>query len=415
MTKLIRDIVPPQEVNSGEKKEVKKRNQPQKKKFSIWLTGLGVVTFFILGGFIYQLGFASFRLAVYPQTQIVSLEKEILVAVEAEPLNEPNVIQGKFLVDFQEDQGMFPATGQVVQGQKAEGTIKVYNNHRPPEAITLRPMTRFLSGSGKYFQSPERIYLPAAQWEGGKLIPSVVETRIAAMEEGPDYNIEGDKFSVPGLAGTVYYDNIYAESSEKMTGGEVTTVAQVTEEDLQAARESLKEQLFSLSQKALEKKAGSDFIFLPAALSQEVEESGSSVAVGEEVEQFNYHLSVVSQSLVFPEPPVLDLMKQEIQAKIGEEKAIAPGSLMVAYYPLAANFDQKVIDCNLKVTAKVYSPFKEEDLKKLVAGKTLPEVQAAIQEFFPQLEEVRGIINPFWARRVPADLSRIQIEVHLDH
>jgi len=405
MAKLIRDIIPPQEAGSEEREKTKKKNRLQKKKLSVWPVSLGL----------YQLGFTSFRLTVYPQTQIVSLEKEILVAADAESPTSPNTIPGKFLVDSQKGQDIFQATGQVVRGQKAEGMIKVYNAYQPAEAITLRASTRFLSGSGKYFQSPERIYLPAAQWEGGKLIPSTVMTKVVAMGEGPDYNIAPDKFSVPGLAGTVYYDHIYAESSESITGGEMAAIAQVTEEDRQIARESLKEQLFSVSQQALEEKAGPDFVFLPAALLQEVEEEGSSVAIGEEVEQFDYHLSVTSQVLTFPEAQVLDLMEEEIQEKIGSERAIVPESLMITYYPLAANFDQKIIDCNLKVTAKVYSLFGEEDLKRLVAGKTVTEAKTAIQEYFPQLEEVRGSLHPFWARKIPAGLSKIQIKVYLDH
>ncbi len=415
MAKLIRDIIPPQEAGSGEREKTKKKNQPQKKKLSVWSVSLGIIILLILSGFLYQLGFTSFRLTVYPQTQIVSLEKEILVAADAESLANPGTILGKFLVDSQKGQDIFQATGQVVRGQKAEGMIKVYNAYQPAEAITLRASTRFLSGSGKYFQSPEKIYLPAAQWEGGKLIPSMVITKVVAMEEGPDYNITPDKFSVPGLAGTVYYDHIYAESSESITGGEVATIAQVTEEDWQIARESLKEQLFSVSQQVLKEKAGPDFVFLPAALLQEVEEEGSSVAIGEEVEQFDYYLSVASQVLTFPEVQVLDLMEKEIQAKIGSERAMVPESLMVTYYPLAANFDQKIIDCNLKVTAKVYSLFGEEDLKKLVAGKTVTEAKTAIQEYFPQLEEVRGSLHPFWARKIPTGLSKIQIEVYLDY
>ena len=415
MAKLIRDIIPPQEAGSEEREKTKKKNRLQKKKLSVWPVSLGIIILLILSGFLYQLGFTSFRLTVYPQTQIVSLEKEILVAADAESPTSPNTIPGKFLVDSQKGQDIFQATGQVVRGQKAEGMIKVYNAYQPAEAITLRASTRFLSGSGKYFQSPERIYLPAAQWEGGKLIPSTVMTKVVAMEEGPDYNIAPDKFSVPGLAGTVYYDHIYAESSESITGGEMVAIDQVTEEDWQIARESLKEQLFSISQQVLEEKAGPDFVFLPAALLQEVEEEGSSVAIGEEVEQFDYHLSVTSQVLTFPEAQVLDLMEEEIQEKIGSERAIVPESLMITYYPLAANFDQKIIDCNLKVTAKVYSLFGEEDLKRLVAGKTVTEAKTVIQEYFPQLEEVRGNLYPFWARKIPTGLSKIQIKVYLDH
>jgi hypothetical protein len=415
MTKLIRDIIPSREVETEKNKEAELKKLPQKRKGFNWRLSLGILALLIIGGMVYQIGFSSFHLTVYPQTQLVSLEKEILVAVNEEAIGEPGVIQGKFLTDSREESEIFPATGQTSKGQKAEGIVKVYNAYRPAQAITLRPMTRFLSSSGKYFQVPEELYLPAAHWEGGKLIPSVVETRVVAMEAGPDYNIDSDEFSVPGLAGSLYYDYIHAQSSSAMTGGSLAAVAQVTEEDLQLARESLKENLFAQSATVLQEEAGSTFIFLPAALSQEIVEGSSSVEAGEEVENFDYQLSITSQALVFSEEKVIELIKEEIQEKVGPEKEIVPDSLTITYYPLAVNFDRQIIDCNLKATAKVYPVFSQGDLKELIAGQRIGEVQTIIRESFPQFEEIQGHIKPFWTRKVPADFSRIEVEVYLDY
>ena len=418
MAKLFYDIIPSQQIKKDQtiKPKQNKKQNKKKKRFSFWFILLGGLMVILLGGFIYQLKFTSFRLTVWPKMQVVSLEKEILVKVNSGPDDQVDAIAGKFLTDSQEATEQFSATGEIVKGKKAEGTIRVYNNLRPSEAMTLRAQTRFLSSAGKYFRSPEKIYLPPAQWVSGKLVPSWVDTAVVALEEGPDYNIKPDRFSVPGLAGTVYYSDIYGQSFGIMEGGEVVTVPQVSEEDLQKARKSLEEKLFTLSQQALEQKVESDFIFLPSALSQEIQQDqGSSVKVGEEVSQFDYTLSVTSRAIVFSKSQVDSLIKKAIQDKIGAEKIIVPESLMVTYHPLAINFDQQAIDCNLQATAKVYSVFQEEALKKLVAGKILPEAQRLIEEQFPQFEEFKGQNNPFWKQRIPSDLSRIQVIFYFNH
>lgn len=413
MAKPFYDIIPPQQGKpdlSAEPKQKKKKN-----KVSLGFVLLGALIVIFLGGLVYQLGFASFHLTVWPKTQVVSLEKEIFIKVNPESSDQGDTIAGKFLTDSQKANKQFSSTGQTINGQKAGGVIRVFNNLQSLESMTLRAQTRFLASSGKYFRSPEKIYLPAAEWVSGKLVPSWVDVNVVALEEGPDYNIKADNFSVPGLVGTVYYSDIYGQSSEAMQGGELVTVAQVSEEDLQKARESLVEELFTLSQQVLEKKVEPDFIFLPAALSQNTENGGSSIEVGEEVPQFGYAIEVTSQAIVFSKSQVDSLILKEIQDQIGEGKKIVPESLMITYHPLAVNFDQEMIDCNLQVTAKVYSVFQEEALKKLVANKKLSEALRLIKEQFPQFEEFKGQNNPFWKQRIPSGLSRIYITSYFNY
>ena len=287
MARIFYDIIPPQGIQQDRK------NQPEsiksgKKKKRVKLIFFISLVLIILGGVIYQIEFKSFSLSVWPKTQIVSLEKEIIIQAGSVSGEQSNLtIPGQILTDRQELSQQFPATGQKVIGQPAQGIIRVFNAYQPVQPITLRAKTRFLSSSGKYFRAPEKIYLPPAHWEKGKLVPGWKDVKVVAIEEGPDYNIKPEHFSVPGLVGTVYYSKVYGQSSKAMEGGKIETVAQVSEEDLQQARESLRQKLFKLSQESLKKKMGEDIIFLPSALSQEVEEERTSVKAGEEVPQFD--------------------------------------------------------------------------------------------------------------------------------
>ena len=222
MVKIVYDIVPPQEVRHQEKIEAARRKKRKKDKASSWPWILGLIAVFVMGGFIYQIGFASFHLSIWPKTQMISLEKEILIQVNPDSTDQ-NVIPGQLVTDKRDLRKQFTATGQSTQGQKATGIIRVYNNYRLPKSIALRAQTRFLSSTEKYFKATKKINLPPAKWVKGKLIPSWVDVKVVALENGPDYNIKPDKFSIPGLVGTVYYSAIYGQSFEDMKNGSLKT------------------------------------------------------------------------------------------------------------------------------------------------------------------------------------------------
>ena len=421
MARLVYDIIPPQgrsSQNTRSSQKIKKGgNGLGKKSRKIkngWLF-LFLILAVVAGGFIYQKWFSSFRLFVWPKTQIVSAEKEVMIAAQPSSSVKEEVIPAHLITVQKSQQKIFSTTGRTTEGRKATGVIRVYNDYRPPRSLTLRAQTRFLSSSGHYFRSVKKIFLPPAKWVEGKLVPSWSDVQVIAVAEGPDYNIKPDKFSIPGLVGTVYYSKVYGQSFEAMKGGALSSVPQVSQDDLDQARETLKKELSSQAEQALREKIGKDFVLLPSSFSQDFQDGGSSVKVGEKVAHFDYKATVISKAIVFSRTQAKTLVEGFIKKQIGADRELVPGSLMITYHPLAVNFDQQIIDCNLEITAKTYPLIQENSLKQMVAGKALSQALTLLKEHFPQLAEVRGAIQPFWQRKIPADLSRIQVKLYLNY
>ncbi|MCD5389891.1 MAG: hypothetical protein LR005_00665 [Candidatus Pacebacteria bacterium] len=103
--------------------------------------------------------------------------------------------------------------------EKASGTITVFNNYST-EPQKLSPFTRFKSVSGKVFKLDENgIIIPGKS--SGK--PGKIEVKIYAEKTGSDYNIDVTDFTIPGFKEsglTEKYNNIYALSLKKFSGGE---------------------------------------------------------------------------------------------------------------------------------------------------------------------------------------------------
>jgi len=413
MAKKIFDIIPPKkdffqgfpkEIAAGEEgggvRQKPKKSQKTRNVFI--LIGLFVFLFVVLANFV----FPEFNFEILPETESVSFEEKIVI-------EHGEVIPIEIFEEEKEIWREFSSTGKVSKEEKAKGVIRVYNVCNPPDSLTLRAETRFLSDSGKYFYSPERIYIPAAKIEKGKVVPSFVEVEIVAMEPGEEYNIKPATFSVPGLVGTSYYYTTYGKSFSDMSGGSKKQVSQVSQEDLDQAKQILEAQALKDGELSLKAQISSEFILLDKALSQEIIEGSSLVKAGAEIETFNFSVNTRSKALVFKQSELRDFSRQFVLSQISENKEIIEHSLAFEYSPEEIDIEAKKIILNLKISAEVYSKVDFDILKVLTKGKSIIEAESILKAQ-PEIKEIKTSFFPFWLRKVPQDVEKIKIKLRLD-
>ena len=196
--------------------------------------------------------YARLSLEIRPIVETRIFEQDIEVNIAQSSLDiENKIIPGRFFEKQEEKQKTFETFGKKIIEEKAEGIIRVYNEHNPPRPVTLRATTRFLSSEGgKIFRSPEKIYLTAASVVNGKIVPSFKDIRVVAQEGGEDYNIGSSNFSVPGLVGSALYYSVWADSEHGMEGGFRQETQMVTEENIEMAEDELKQELIDLAQES---------------------------------------------------------------------------------------------------------------------------------------------------------------------
>ncbi len=176
MARKFYDILPP-----GMRKEEIVIAPEKRARFSFKKKWILVVLalFFVLS----QTLFLKAEIIVYPETEKVEYLGEISVGLEDE-LIIAEVFQLK-----EEETRIFSSSGKEKEEKKAQGTIKVYNNHSSSPQ-TLVANTRFISSDGKLFYSQERILVPGQRKEGNRTLPGEATVEIKAAEAGQEYNIE---------------------------------------------------------------------------------------------------------------------------------------------------------------------------------------------------------------------------------
>jgi hypothetical protein len=379
----------------------------------ILLVFCGIFVLMLLGYLYFSMQKAE--IAIWPKTELLSTNNKITADTSVAQVDLENKKIPLELFKIEKDLWQdFPSTGIAQSSGKASGTIKIYNRLNPSSAFTLKSGTHFLSDSGKYFVTSMSVTIPASTFKNGKITPGSISVKVTAEEAGKDYNIEASKFSIPKLVGTNYYYSIDAESTNPMTGGYSSDVKQVTESDLNNAKNELSKKVLSEVALSLREKISSDYVLFDNAISSIVTETFTPVKVGATVENFSYQVKVKAAALAFKRQDIEKFAKESILA-LAFEKSILEKSFKLDFTPDSVDLNSGTMILNLDSSSKVYQSINTNDFISLLMQKNKLEVKdIIINRLVNQTERLDVTFWPFWTKKVPTNKDKIKIELKFE-
>jgi hypothetical protein len=418
------DILPPEEsVVDSQKDELEEAvplEEIPRKKTAGSRKGLIfslILLIFLLGVFSY-LTLSKAEIDLWPETETLSLEKELTVSRKAEQVD---ALSGVIPVQvFQKEKqltSVFQASGETLREEKAKGFLTVYNAYSTSPQI-LVATTRFVSAEGKVFRTPVMVTVPGGTYEGGKLTPGEVSIEVVADQPGPDYNINPSIFSIPGFAGTDRYTKFYGRSFEPMTGGLREERAVVTKEDFDKAEELLSEQAKKECEELLtgelqSEEVSSKFHYFANESLTKISEKFSLATIGEELEEFKFQVKASCETLLFQKEDLLSFVKDSVTSQIPQGYELYEESLKTDYALQAIDLEAGEIVLSLNISAKAYSEIDISNFKNALSGKSLLETKLFL-ESQPNITKVNVRLWPFWVRSVPEDLNKIKVNINID-
>lgn len=387
-----------------------KRRFPLKKI----LAGSGVLVLILFGILYFKLQRATVE--IWPKTEVLSFKEQIMADNSADTIDSGiKIIPAKVIEEEKDLWQEFPATGNASDDGKAEGTILIYNSYSPAETITLKKGTHFLSDSGKYFVTLQKVVVPAAKKQSNKTVPGSVEAKVQAAESGEDYNIKPSKFSVPKLAGTSYYYSIYAQSFQVMTGGFSSEVKKVTESDIETAKNTMHQKLLDDVKEALKNRIGGDYILLDDAIFPEIIESFPAVKAETVVDKFNYQAKAKATALVFKKSDLENFIKEYVKSNVSDPKTFLERSLSFNYNPETMDIKGGKAVLNLDFSVKTYQMVDKSDLIALFRGKSADEIKQSIESrMADDVVQVKVNFWPFWTKSAPKDKNKIKVDLRFE-
>jgi hypothetical protein len=312
-------------------------------------------------------------------------------------------------MEFEETFNKQFSSSEVSIEEKAQGTIRVYNNHG--RSISLVTGTRFLSSSEptRQFHSKEKINIPAS---------GHVDVSVIASEADESYNIEACAFSIPGLRNysppQLYYD-VFGRSFSKMEGGRKDVIRKATEQAMEDAKaqllESSKEEIRSI----LENKVAPDYIILDDTIQLNlIQAQPLDVKVGQETDTFVYQIRVKVTALKVKTAFLLEFARNYISSTLPANKEFVEDFVTLSFLSKQGGAKRE-LSADLEFSTKVHSPIDKDSLKEIVKGRSRRDISRYILEICPELSGPPKIeFSPFWARRAAVEPDRIEIEANFE-
>ncbi len=334
----------------------------------------------------------------------VTVDKNITVADEAN-----QKIPGRMIDSSQEGAKKFKATGKKDIGEKATGTMKIYNETGVDRSFEAGTSLQAASSS-LVFKSDKAFTVPKATATvdpSGRPVVNKgsVSVNVTADEPGEKYNLAATTYAISG------YTKVYGEGSA-MTGGSTKQVTILQQSDIDKAKSEYSASLYEEAADDLKNKAGGA-ILLSKGIKNAITEAKSNIDVGEEATDFELNLKTKSTVMIFDQEPFTKLVSTLMAAKTPEGKELIIKG--IDEYNMKVNSTDYVkgfMELNVTTDAPLVVKIDQAALKKQVLGKSKAEALSFISQNY-EVESVDINVTSSWrANRLPKLENRIVIKVN---
>mgnify|MGYP001604186344 FL=1 len=235
-----------------EKDESPKIDIKKKRNLKKWII---VIIIFIL------VSFAIFKVLdnfSYAKVIIKSIEKieDVNYKLKAINNNQKNDLYFEVMTMEYSLQKILPSTSTQYVERKASGTIVIFNKY-DSKPLSLKEETRFEASNGKIYKTKDRVVVPGN--------PGSIEVIVYADQPGEEYNIGLSDFTLPGLKGTARYEKVFARSKTKIEGGYKEQINFASKEDIESARNNLRQSIEKYLRDSISKQKPKDFLMYDGA------------------------------------------------------------------------------------------------------------------------------------------------------
>lgn len=366
---------------------------------------LGFFILSILACFsVFYLIWAKVTIYIVPSSEKVSQEITFTVQLETNSpsLTEDLAVSGRVMAIEVAGSDVFAASGAKMLESNIIGEVAIINNYSKDQ--TLVETTRLASP-----ENPDKV-LVRLNRTVDVLAGQTLNVQVYPDDLDNFSGLEPMKFIIPGLWGPLQ-EKIYAVSSQKLSQGG-HTVSVVNEEDLEQAKESLKEKLYQEALLKINDQLEPEWTLWPRLVSTQDDEASFDAEVGQETAEFTGSMKLKVIVVVFDESQLISLVRER------SENSLAGNRQLLDLNP--KTFLYSVHDYNLETgKASIKASFEGSFVlaadvdffsKDEVLGKTEKEIKAYFSQF-SEVKEVKVKFQPAWLKKTPRFKEKIKIEV----
>lgn len=397
----------------SKKKSGKKLKIPNFNKFRTRLIiGLVLIILLVAGWYVAAFVLPRATITIETRTTTVSSDVDFVVRPGLEDIDEElSIVPGVSEELRQTDTEKTDATGEKNIGDKATGTVVIYNcsllDLIATRTRTVPAGTGVSSGDLTFILTEDVEVEPSnhSSLSGddcNKNRPSD-EVDVVAQNPGTDYNVDEREYSVSD------YPAMVAEGSE-MTGGTDKIVSVVRQKDVNDARDRLIERNKEVATQELKDElSAAGYIPLEGTFQSGDPDVGSSPNVGAEADQATITATIVYTMLGVNREGLHTLIANDVAEDIDTERqTILDDGLDDATFRVTATEPSGDARVNVRTFVTAGPELDEASIKAEIKGTSRSDTERIIKDR-PGIRDTIIDYNPFWVFSTPRNEDKIDL------
>jgi len=332
---------------------------------------------------------------------------ETVTLSESDPTSASDkTINVKFITSSQDGKVTTATTGKKETGEKAKGTVTVFNSDTGG-GKTIPAGTVIVSSNNLNFVTDKAVTVASASgdiFSGTE--PGKSDVTVTAEKFGTNYNLPSNtKFTVEGSS------EIAAKNDKAFSGGTKKDIKVVSQKDLDKLAKDLQEQLEEGARADIEKQAAGDSIVFPQFTSVEFEKKSFNKKLDEEATEVSLTGTVTYEGVTYKKSDLVAYAKEKLAQDIPNDMMIDTQTITGG----ASEIEQEdgVTTAKVSIKASLIPKIAPEQIAKDIAGKSVKAATADLQSI-PEVErvDIKVFINlPLLPNRLPFSSEKIKVVV----
>lgn len=293
-------------------------------------------------------------------------------------------IEGSVISTSEDGKVSGNATGSKDVGDKAKGTVTVFNTD--DSSHTLQSGSTITASNGLAFTLDKDVTVASGSSDPTNLSAGTADVAVTASDIGTNYNLPSStKFTVSGTA------LIAAKNANAFSGGSKKTVTVVTQKDLDSLSDQLTQNLSDKAKEDLQQQANGDMVILPNFTKTTISKSSFDKKVGDEASAINLSGTVSFQSLSYKKSDIDSYTKLAMKDQLPSDLTLSPKGITYDVHDLIEK------DGNAKATldmkASMIPTIDNKTLASQIAGKSFAQAKEILSGT-PQFAGVTFKLSP---------------------
>ena len=349
---------------------------------------------------------------VYPKTELVTRDMEISASVNAKNLDPAKLVMPAAAVNETVSvSDKFQSQGKTQVGNKATGTVKIYNFTKLP--INLKASTTVLSSSGKTYNLVYDVLdLKPTQYSNARTkevdassLGSSVD--IIASSGGDDSNLpEGTRLEISNQVFGNRPLLLYAKTDSEISGGTTRYLSVISQADLDAAKTQLQSEALK---QVRDKLAASGGVLADGAYSENNQQFTTDNPALTQTPSFTASLQTAITGVSFNRNDLTNLIFQRIGETLDTDKTLqqsSPDQTVYKVKSLDVANGLAVLEVHFEGQA-VFNVDLQNIAPELV-GKSQSQVNEILRSK-AAIDRVDITLAPSWQKYFPFFADKIQV------